>query len=96
MSKLIPLNGFVVLEPIEESEQKIGAIVIPDLGKERPEMAKVVAVSSTYNFNTDTAVPSSLKVGDTVLLPKMGTMKMSHEGTDYYLTKETEILAKLG
>jgi chaperonin GroES len=95
MSKLIPLNGFVVLEPIEESEQKVGVIVIPDLGKERPEMATVVGTSQVYNFNTDKDVNSKLVIGDIVLLPKLGTMKITHEGKDYYITKETEILAKL-
>lgn len=95
MSKLTPLNGFVVLEPIEESEQRVGAIVIPDLGKERPDMATVVGTSQVYNFNTDKSVPSKLTIGDVVLLPKLGTMKLVHEGVTYYITKETEILAKL-
>jgi len=36
MSKLNPLNGYLVLKPIEEEEQTVGNIIIPDLGKERP------------------------------------------------------------
>jgi chaperonin GroES len=62
MSKLQPLNGYIVLKPVEEDEQTYGNIVIPDLGKERPELGEVVAVSGTYNYNSDTVVDSKLVV----------------------------------
>ncbi len=60
MSKLQPLNGYLILRPVEEEEQMYGNIVIPDLGKEKPEMGEVVATSSTYNFNSDKFVESNL------------------------------------
>ena len=53
MSKLQPLNGYLVLRPIEEEEQTYGNIVIPDLGKERPELGEVIATSPVYNYNSD-------------------------------------------
>ena len=91
--KLQPMNGFLVLKPIEEQEQTYGNIVLPDLGKERPEMGEVVAVSKTYNWHTDTQVESNLQVGQRVLIPKMGSMKITIEGEDYFLTKDTDVLA---
>ena len=33
MTKLNPKNGYVILKPVEEGEQTIGKIVMPDLGK---------------------------------------------------------------
>jgi chaperonin GroES len=95
MSKLNPLNGFLVLKPVEEPEQTYGNIVIPDLGKERPEMGEVVATSETYNWHTDTYVKSTVEVGQKVLIPKMGSMKITIEGEDYFIAKDTEILAVL-
>jgi len=95
MSKLNPLNGFLVLKPVEEQEQTYGNIVIPDLGKERPEMGEVVATSETYNWHTDTYVKSTVVVGQKVLIPKMGSMKITIEGEDYFIAKDTEILAVL-
>jgi chaperonin GroES len=95
MSKLNPLNGFLVLKPVEEQEQTYGNIVIPDLGKERPEMGEVVATSETYNWHTDTYVKSTVEVGQKVLIPKMGSMKITIEGEDYFIAKDTEILAVL-
>ena len=93
MSKLTPLNGHVILKPIEEQEQTYGNIVIPDMGKERPEIGEVVEVSSTYNWNRGDWKHIELKVGQKVLVPKLGASKITVDGEDYYITKETEILA---
>jgi chaperonin GroES len=93
MSKLNPKNGFAVLKPIEEQEQTYGNIVIPDLGKERPEMGEVIATSQTYNWHRGEFVDSQFQVGQKVLIPKMGTMRISVGGEDYFITKDTEILS---
>ena len=93
MSKLNPKNGFAVLKPVEEQEQTYGQIVIPDLGKERPEMGEVIAVSPTYNWHRGEFVDSQFQIGQKVLIPKMGTMKITVEGEDYFITKDTEILS---
>ncbi len=94
MSKLNPVNGYIVIRPIEEDEQMYGNIVIPDLGKEKPEMGEVVATSDTYNFNSDRFVSSQLSVGDKVLIPKLGSVRITVEGEEYYITKEQDIYAK--
>ena len=91
--KITPINGYVVLKPVEETEQTFGNIVIPDLGKERPEMGKVVDVSPTYNYHTDKNVESVLHPGDLVLIPKMGSQRIVIDGEDYYICKETDVLA---
>ena len=96
MSKLNPLNGYVVLRPIEEEEEMYGNIVIPDLGKEKPEMGEVVATSATYNYNSDKFVDSNLQVGDKVLIPKLGSLRITVEGEEYYITKEQDVYAKFG
>ena len=93
MSKLTPLNGHIILKPIEEQEQTYGNIVIPDMGKERPEIGEVVEVSSTYNWNKGDWKQTELKVGQKVLVPKLGASKITVDGEDYYITKESEILA---
>lgn len=87
------VNGNIVLKKIEEEEQTYGQIVIPDLGKERPEMGEVVGVSKTFNWHTGEYKPSVLEVGQKVLIPKMGSMTVSYDGEDYILVKETDVLA---
>ena len=95
MSKLKPLNGIVVLKVVEEEEMTYGNIVIPDMGKEKPEMGEVVHSSDTYNWHTGEYYRTHVSPGDKVLIPKMGSMKVTVDGEDYILIKETEILAIL-
>ena len=93
MKKINPLNGFVVLKPIDTEEETFGNIIIPDLGKERPEMGKVVASSNVYNYNTDKLVISTLEEGEIVLIPKLGSQRIVVDGEDYYICKESDIFA---
>lgn len=93
MKKITPLNGYVVLKPIETEEETFGNIIIPDLGKERPEMGKVVATSDVYNYHTDKRVISTLEEGEIVLIPKLGSQRIVIEGEDYYICKESDIFA---
>lgn len=95
MSALTPLNGYVILKPVEEEEQLAGNIIIPDLGKEKPEVGEVVATSSTYNWHTDKKLKPTLEVGQKVLIPKMGSQRITIGTEEYFITKETEILAIL-
>jgi len=93
MTTLTPLNGHVILRPVEEQEQMSGNIIIPDLGKEKPEMGEVVSVSQTYNYHRGEEIPSKLQVGQKVLIPKMGSQRIVVGSEEYFITKETEILA---
>ena len=95
MSNLRPVNGNVILRPIEEEEMMAGNIIIPDMGKEKPEMAEVIAISQMFNFNTDNLVPLEVKVGDKVLIPKMGAQTITLGGEEYYITQQQQIIAIL-
>ena len=95
MSKLKPLNGYLILKPVDETEQTYGNIVIPDLGKERPEVGEVLAVSSTYNYNSDKWVESQLRVGQKALIPKLGAARITVEGEEYYICKEQDVYSIL-
>ena len=93
MSKLKPINGNVILRPIEEEEQMSGNIIIPDMGKERPEMGEIIALSPVYNFHTGEYVPTILKVGMKVLIPKMGAQSITIEGEEYFITAQSSVLS---
>lgn len=86
-------NGNLLLKRVEEEETMFGNIVIPDLGREKPELGEVVDASPTYNWHTGQYVSTSVQIGDIVVIPKMGSMLISHEGQDYILVKETDVLA---
>jgi len=93
MKVLEPQNDRVLIKPIEEDEQMYGNIVIPDMGKERPEMGEVIAVGPGRQSEFGQYIRVNAKVGDIVLVPKIGTIRIEFEGTEYYITQDREILA---
>lgn len=93
MKVLEPQNDRVLIKPIEEDEQMYGNIVIPDMGKERPEMGQVIAVGPGRQSEFGQYIRVNAKVGDIVLVPKIGTIRIEFEGDEYYITQDREILA---
>ena len=92
--KLIPSNDRILLKPIDEGEQTYGSIVIPDLGKEKPEMGVVLAVGAGRLSEYGKMIPiRSCNVGDTVLVPTLGTLRIDFEGEEYYIAQDREVLA---
>lgn len=92
--KLLPTNDRILLKPIDEGEETYGSIVIPDLGKEKPEMGEVLAVGPgrLSEFGTRIKV-ETCKVGDIVLVPKIGTLRVDFDGEEYYIAQDREVLA---
>jgi chaperonin GroES len=91
--KLIPQNDRVLLKPIDEGEQMYGNIVIPDLGKEKPEMGEVISIGPGRMSEYGHYITINAKVGDIVLVPKIGTLRIDFEGDEYYIVADREILA---
>ena len=69
--KIRPLGDRVLVEPIEEKEQTVGGIIIPDAAKEKPMQGKVIAVGKKLDKDGK-EIKFDVKAGDTVLLPKYG------------------------
>ena len=94
MSKVLqPSNDRLLIKPIDEGEQTYGSIVIPDLGKEKPEMGEILAVGSGRMSEFGHFIPVKHKVGQVVLVPKIGTLRIDFEGEEYYIAQDKEILA---
>ena len=93
--KLEALFDAVIVKPLEEEETTYGSIVVPDLGKDRNEHGTVVAVGPGREVAGIGFVKTIIKEGDVVILPTMGFAKLEHEGEDYYIGSENQILAKI-
>ena len=92
--ELSPTNDRILLKPIEEGEQMYGSIVIPDMGKEKPEMGEVLAIGpGRMSEHNQLLTVRSCKVGDIVLVPKIGTLRIDFEGEEYYIAQDREVLA---
>ena len=94
MKKLQPTNDRILLKPIDEGEQMYGNIVVPDMGKEKPELGEVLAVGPGRLTEHGTLMTvRTCQVGDIVMVPKMGTLRVDFEGQEYYLAQDREVLA---
>ena len=92
--KLKALFNAVIVEQIEEDESTYGSIVVPDMGKEKPEMGEVLAIGpGRYTETGQLNAVRSCKVGDVVLVPKIGTLRIDFEGEEFYIAQDREVLA---
>jgi chaperonin GroES len=91
--KLVMKHDKVLVKPIEESEQLYGNIIVPDLGKEKPQIGEVLDIGPGRVTEFGTKVEVTVKVGDIVLVPKIGTIRVDFEGEEYYILPDREILA---
>ncbi|MFO7301662.1 MAG: co-chaperone GroES [Acidobacteriota bacterium] len=87
-----PLHDRVIIERIEETEQKVGGIIIPDTAKEKPQQGKVIAVGKGRVEKDGKVVPLDVKAGDTVLFGKYAGQEIKIEGRELLIVREEEIL----
>ena len=87
-----PLGDRVVLLPIDEGEQQYGSIIVPDMGKEKPEMGKVLAVGEGRITPEGAIVKNQLEEGQIVMVPKFGAQTVVVEGETYIIASENDVL----
>ncbi len=87
-----PLRDRVVVKRLEEQEQRVGGIIIPDTAKEKPQQGKVVAVGNGRVNDEGKVIPLDVKVDDTVLFGKYAGTEIKLEGIEYLIIREEEIL----
>ena len=83
-----PLADRVLVEPAAAETKTSSGIIIPDTAKEKPQKGTIVAVGAGTKDN-----PITVSVGDSVLYGKYAGTELQHEGKDYLIMKENDILA---
>jgi chaperonin GroES len=91
-TKFRPLHDRIIIERIEETEQKIGGIIIPDTAKEKPQQGKVIAVGKGRIEKDGKVTPLDVKAGDTVLFGKYAGQEIKLDGSEYLIIREEEVL----
>jgi len=89
MKELQPLGENVILDLNEDKKEHktAGGIIIPDSAKEKPQMAKVLAVGNVEN--------PGISVGDTVFYKKFSGTELEYEGSKYLVIPYADLLAKI-
>jgi chaperonin GroES len=88
-----PLHDRIIVRRIEEGEQKIGGIIIPDSAKEKPQQGKVIAVGAGKIKDDGKRIPLDVKAGDTILFGKYSGQEIKINGEEHLIMREDEVLA---
>ena len=91
-TKVRPLHDRIIVERLEESEQVVGGIIIPDTAKEKPQQGKVIAAGKGKVKDDGSITPLDVKPGDTVLFGKYSGQEIKLDGTEFLIMREDEIL----
>ena len=87
-----PLHDRILVQRIEEGEQKVGGIIIPDTAKEKPQEGEVVAVGEGKYRDDGSRQPLDVKAGDRVLFGKYSGSEVKIDNEELLIMREDEIL----
>jgi chaperonin GroES len=87
-----PLHDHVLVRRLEEGEQRMGGIIIPDSAKEKPQQAEVIAVGNGKLLNSGARADLEIKAGDRILFGKYSGSDIKMDGQEFLILKEDEIL----
>jgi chaperonin GroES len=88
-----PLHDRVIVHRLDEGEQKIGGIIIPDTAKEKPQQGRVIAAGNGKAKDDGKRIPLDVKAGDRILFGKYSGQEITIDGEEYLIMKEDEVLA---
>ena len=83
------------MQRIEEGEQQVGGIIIPDSAKEKPQQGKVIAAGRGKIGDDGKPITLDVKSGDTILFGKYSGQEIKLDGQEYLIMREDEVLGVL-
>ena len=90
-----PLYDRIVVKRIEEQEQKVGGLFIPDSAKEKPQEGEVVAVGKGKRLEDGKIIPLDVQVGDRILFGKYSGSDIKLDQDEFLIMREDEVLGIL-
>jgi chaperonin GroES len=87
-----PLHDRLIIQRLDEGEQKVGGIIIPDSAKEKPQQGKVIAAGNGKTHDDGKRVPLDVNAGDTILFGKYSGQEIKLDGEDYIIMREDDVL----
>ncbi|MAF13068.1 co-chaperone GroES [Candidatus Poribacteria bacterium] len=92
---ITPLYDRILVKRVEEEEQMVGGIIIPDTAKEKPQQGEIVAVGEGKVLDSGERQAPDVAAGDTVLFGKYAGTEITYDDIDYLILREEDILAKI-
>jgi chaperonin GroES len=91
--KIRPLHDRLIVHRLDEGEQRVGGIIIPDSAKEKPQQGTVIAAGSGKAKAGGKRTALDVKVGDDILFGKYSGQEIRLDGQEYFIMKEEDVLA---
>jgi chaperonin GroES len=92
---LQPLGDRLIVEVLEEEEQTVSGIVLPDTAKEKPQRGRVLAVGPGTRNEDGEFVGMEVSAGDEVVFSKYGGTEVKLGPDEYLILRESDVLAKV-
>lgn len=93
MSKIIPIDGRVVLKGVEAEETTASGIIIPGAKEEKPKIFEVVAVSEGRRLDDGSVKAHVLKAGQKVLCSQYAGDDIELDDITYKVISEDSVTA---
>jgi len=90
-----PLGNRIMVALEGGEDVSKGGIFIPEMAKERPQIAKVLAIGPGRPRPDGTVPPRDIRVGDRIVLGKYAGIGISLEGHSYMILDSDEVLGVL-
>ena len=87
-----PLHDRIIVQRLEEGEQRIGWIIIPDSAKEKPQQGKVIAAGNGKVKDDGKRIALDVTAGDLILFGKYSGQEIKLDGQEYLIMREDEVL----
>jgi len=91
--KVTPLHDRLIIQRLDEGEQTVGGIIVPDSAKEKPQRGRVVATGQGKVRDDGSRQPPDVRDGETILFGKYSGQEITIDGEDYLILREDEVLA---
>ncbi|KAK7084955.1 10 kda heat shock protein [Halocaridina rubra] len=95
LKRFIPLFDRVLIQKAEAITKTSSGILIPEKSVAKVNTGTVVAIGAGARTENGTTVPPAVAVGDEVMLPEFGGTKVLLEEKEYFLYRDSDLLAKL-
>lgn len=89
---IVPIGSRVLVELDNSSKEKVGNLFVPETAQQESNQGFVKAVGKG-RYEEGKFIPTTLKVGDKVLMPKFGGQVVKLNKKEYTIIDEDAILA---
>ena len=93
--RISPLFDRVLVQRAMAERKTKGGLLIPEAAQAKTNEGVVVAVGPGGRADSGLSLPLTVAVGDRVLLPELGGIKLEVDGEEFQMFRETDLVAKL-